>query len=346
MNAATIAAAAAINKDGGVGAAHQPLKVVTCSDAFDNSKGAACIATAVKDKVVAVVGGYLGACTGEYPALQTAQIPVVATWSCGQDGQEALNFPLWSGVLGSYAGAAYAAKDANKTKIGVLSASGSPYSKPVKAGADAAGIAYVGEVDVPALTTDYSSYVAQMKSLGADAVALGLGPTQAAQFMRAATQVGYKPSFIAPDGLINDTVLQSLGSVANGMLFVGPTAPATSDLPQAKQYNADIAAAKASGAIPKDTPSGETSVASWTATQAFRALVANLPTITSATVLAALEAGPTIKLGLTPDWHPTTTFPRTGPPFAYMSTWQNGQATSVGTNPVNISATFKATFGS
>jgi branched-chain amino acid transport system substrate-binding protein len=342
--AAATVAVDAINKGGGIGANQQPLDLTYCNDQFTSNGAAACARQAVDDGVVAVVGGFSNFGNVIFPVLESAGIPAIGFWpSSTVDFNSPMAYLTGAGVLGGYVGAGRAAKALGKKSIATaLAVAGNPSGDRVKAGAEESGIDYEGTIDAPFTTTDYAPIVSRLKDSGAEAVALAVGPTAVVSLITSASQLGYEPLWITPNGNLSLDNLDTLGPLAKGIGFTGSLPPAseTSGSKQLRRFTAQFAASAKKGTI-DDVPLGATGVSTWLAFEALKQVTADAQTIDRASLVSAMNAAKNIDLyGIIPSWTPTAAgpagFSRISNPFEYISEWNGKKYVLVQKKPFDL----------
>ncbi|HTE59869.1 MAG TPA: ABC transporter substrate-binding protein, partial [Solirubrobacteraceae bacterium] len=194
IEAATKAAADAINKSGGING--HPIEATFCNTKGDANGSTTCAREAVKEKVAAVVGDLDIFEPVSFPVLEKAKIPVVGQHPAGaeNDFKSEYSFPLQSGNGAGYAAFAYAAAKEGKKRFLIVTIDlpiAATQNAWAEAGAKDAGLEVLPQVKIPAEgVTDYTPYVQQAKSQNADAILIVQGNAGTQGVLKAADAVG------------------------------------------------------------------------------------------------------------------------------------------------------------
>jgi branched-chain amino acid transport system substrate-binding protein len=199
------------------------------------------------------------------------------------------------------------------------------------------GATLVGNVAVPAGTTDFQQFTLAMESKGAECTLLPLGENEAKQVLRAAQQLGGKMRFSASLGTFGEADLKAFGNFASLIYLNSYVPPATASqktFPILKEIIADLSA---SGKPELQRDQLKTSpVSSWIATYAFVKIIqdfGNPDDISRKAITAAMNKATNVDMfGLTPNWTPSgrvlaSTHPFYGPfggvsmPWYYQANW-------------------------
>jgi branched-chain amino acid transport system substrate-binding protein len=293
---AALAAEDAINAAGGVKG--RPLQVTFCDgqSPTDPNPSIQCTKSAISNSnVVAEVGDYSSFGDEITPLMHTAGLTDIAPVPIYASQMALSNsFPLMSTEAGL--GACLIDNGAKSAAIAYIDIPGS--SQQITFGnifLKPRGTSYAKAVPISLTVTDPTPQVTALSSYGG--VALGLAPTQVAQFVKAHASVA--PSQPMCDAYLSASVpstLQSLGSLANGMLIESGLPIITGDNPGVAVFKKQMAMYEPSAAL------DESALNSWLAVTAF-AQVANQSSgdITRASVLSDWQNLTTLQVdGLLP----------------------------------------------
>ena len=172
------------------------------------------------------------------------------------------------------------------------------------------GATLVGNVAVPAGTTDFQQFTLAMESKGAECTMLPLGENEAKQVLRAAQQLGGKMRFSASLGTFGEADLKAFGNFASLIYLNSYIPPATASqktFPILKEIIADLAA---SGKPELQADQLKTSpISSWIATYAFVKIIedfGNPDDVSRKAITAAMNKATNVDMfGLTPPWTPS-----------------------------------------
>jgi branched-chain amino acid transport system substrate-binding protein len=182
------------------------------------------------------------------------------------------------------------------------------------------GATLVGNVAVPAGTTDFQQFTLAMESKGAECTILPLGENEAKQVLRAAQQLGGKMRFSASLGTFGEADLKAFGNFASLIYLNSYIPPATASqktFPILKEIIADLSA---SGKPELQREQLKTSpMSSWLATYAFVKIIRDFGTpddISRKAITAAMNKATAVDMfGLTPPWTPSGRVLAVGHPF-------------------------------
>ncbi len=214
------AAAAAINRDGGV--AGRPIEVLECDAGNDPNQAAECGRQAVAEGVVAVVSA-LSTNAGEYlPILAENKIPAVGNVpAAAADFISEASFPIYGGLPSASAGlaAGLAAQGATAVSVARVDLAAAA-AIPAFAGAALAtqGLAVVNDVAVPAGAPDMAAYVASAMQGGTDGVVVGLFGQDATNFIIQLRQTDPEVH-IAATATDFAAVIEAVGDAADGIVI-------------------------------------------------------------------------------------------------------------------------------
>ena len=252
--AAANAAAAAINRDGGI--AGRELVVETCNDTDANAE-VACVRKAARDDALAFVGStfiFNSQAGGEILAKES--IASVAAQGSNQAEYAApINFPIYAPPFGILACPEQVTQASDAKRVSAI-AQDLPIQRELlttlQGVAGAAGVDYGGGVTVPTSQTDFAPAVQELSDLDAEAVVNVLAPTAQAPFYSAVRSVGgdFKAYCSGPTLYTTETLTQ-LGEQADE-IYVSSGLPPTSeefaqDNPVIQQFRDEMEAAADAG---------------------------------------------------------------------------------------------------
>jgi branched-chain amino acid transport system substrate-binding protein len=330
------AAIKAVNKAGGVHG--HPLKlVVDCDSKGDGNVANGCAQQAVKDGVVADVGGFNFAGN---PAgiLQSASVPMIGR-TPGFDPTEFKNtdeFPFFAVGETGMSDAVYAAvKYLHAKKISLISTApaSSLYFSTGEAEAKALGATVVNEVNA-APGSDLTSPVLTAEGNGAQAIA-AVSPI-VDQVIEAAKQNGVNLPIVSS---LQPSQVKELGSAGNGVYSVEPYQLPSAKLPGLEQMNRELNAYQSTG-IPRTV----FTLSGWLAVHMFADVANKLKVVNRKTVSAAFKRLKNQNAyGLIPNYTTSVkftglggSFPDIYSPWMYLQIDKNGtQVPELGGKPFN-----------
>lgn len=304
------AAALAINQAGGID--NHPVQIVTCDDTGTANGAAVCGRNAVSDGVIEVTNGSILS-TSFIGILQAANIPLVNNSTLNPpDFSSPVAFPLGATIQASYAAEAVTLIKAGFTKIGIArwdTSADLASTNAIKFAVGKAGGTVVSVPAVPLAATDYSPYIEQLKSAGANGVILLSGNNEIIGMLRGSPELGYSPKYAFPSGLLSASQQKSLEPAVNGVVqsasFPSPTDTA---LPGIKMFNDQMAAEKATG--DNDATIDTSSFGSWLSVQATAlALKGVSGPITGPVLLSTLQGLSSVDLFGLMTWTPSAQGP-------------------------------------
>jgi hypothetical protein len=338
------------NKQGGAGTQHARIEPVICDTHGDANGEVACARQMVDEGVAAVLGDLiLYNAAGVTDVLEQAQIPRIGlSASNPADFSSPIAYPVSAGPLGEIVGAVAGLDKVGDSKIALVqtetptASSLPPLLKPpfAKIGAEFLDPVLVGQGE-----TDYSTFVANVQSEGADAAVLLLSEQAAAQFVASTAQLqpGFRLSGLSPSFTID--VLRKYKDVTKGMVlansFPYPTANNVGRFPGLKTY---FGAMKAGGISLKELKTASLRI--WVAMLGFVRTSATLDTVTKETVLGALGTVQHLDMdGLIPAWTPSTPgyglFKRISNHFVYVMTF-DGKNVATKKTPIDVAQYFSS----
>lgn len=347
------AAATAFNKRGGLGANGNRIKAVVCDSHGDANGEVDCARKMVDDGVVATINNLVyNDPAGVEDVLTSAGIPQIGGGTIGTESKatQAVSFPLSTGIIGAYQADAVGFEARGKTKVVLVrtdAATGSGFRSFISPSFEAAGVEVVGDVPIATGSTEYSSYVAQIKRFDPDAVLLAIDDTAATQLMSAMTSLNYKVLLGGHPGTFTLSSLRKFKSLTKGTLlaesFPYPTLNNVKRFPGLKQFFADM---KASGkAILDPKKLQPTSFYPWIAMLGFVNATKSVDTFTKESVIQGLKDAQDVDLmGLAPPWTPSTPgfsfFGSVSNHFVYISRF-DGKNVVTDKKPIDISQYFE-----
>jgi ABC-type branched-subunit amino acid transport system substrate-binding protein len=277
------AAAAAVNAAGGIDG--RPIDVIVCSDELSADTARQCAQDAVDKGVVAVVGLQTTNEVTILPILEAAGIPAIGVSPFTEVGLTSpVSFPDTSGFVGQTLGMGLQLAEAGATTVsavvpGGLGGIATEVGDAVGLGATSAGAEYAGLVQIPAKSADLSPTIAAATEKGASVA--GFAGDQAA-FINAMRS-------LSPDSMIStfpfnltDSVIESAGAAAEGVMGVDGIVPPSADTPGTNQYREELAD------FDESLPTSTTGLHEWLAMWTFSRVVADLDTIDAASALEAM----------------------------------------------------------
>jgi branched-chain amino acid transport system substrate-binding protein len=335
--AGTQAAAAAINKAGGIKG--QQIEVGSCNTQSNANAATACARQAVSEGATAVLG-YLGTQSALIiPILAQANIPIVGSRSGGNpiDWTSPDNFPIAGGSANNYQAIPFAMKKLGKKRFFIIYQdvpSAATNAKNVLRAARIAKLPVVGSMVLPGATTDFAPYVQKLRDANPDSVTFINSPGVSGGLMRAAAALNVKPLWSHNAGSIGEPEAAQIGAPAEGML-IGSDLPSFRDTQYAgiKHFMADM---KAAGKDGDPVNLKVTGISTWLSVYAIKAVSKNVKgAVTNTSLLAGMRATkkPLNVEGFT-QWTPggkgPAALPRWVTMMDYWTTFRNGQSVSWG----------------
>jgi ABC-type branched-subunit amino acid transport system substrate-binding protein len=190
------------------------VQVITCDSKGTAGAAQSCERQAVQENVSAVIIGFKTTQTSEI--LNKAGIPVL-----GNAEPTVSNSFTAISSFASYAAMGVGLKKEGCEKLGILYLDGSDFLIDyIKKGFESQGGQEVARSAVPATAPDLTPAVAKITGSGAQCVALSLPPTQVAQAVTAIKQSGKKLQMAGISAVLTKQVLNSLGSLTDGLIIV------------------------------------------------------------------------------------------------------------------------------
>lgn len=227
---------------------------------------------------------------GVFQTLDREKIPIIGgLGTAPEERSVSTSFP----ISGSAPGYGYGAAD-------MLAKAGS--KSPVFFGCDNAACTDSGSlfttamedrgieartVTAPPSQPDYAAAAARVATDGTDGVFIACYPADLPKKVKALRQVGYTGPIATYSTLATQPTIAALGREADGLLIVGAVSPtAAADNPGIIQFTKDIEAA---GSQVPAAEMGDLGVSAWASVQLFAQLAERLDSITSESVLAAMN---------------------------------------------------------
>jgi branched-chain amino acid transport system substrate-binding protein len=290
------AAAAAYNAEGGLDG--RPIEVIACSDELNTDTARQCARDAVEQGVVAIVGLQTTNEVTILPILEAAGIPAVGVYPFTDVALTSpVSFPDVSGFVGQTLGMGLQLADAGAENVsavvpGGLGGIATEVGDAVAAGATAGGAQFTGLVQIPAKSSDLSPAIASATADGASVAGFASDEASFINAMRS----------LAPDAMIStfpfnltDSVIESAGEAAEGVLAVDGLVPPTADTEGTARYLDELEAYDASLAA------STTGLHEWLAMWTFQRVIADLDTVDAASIMAAMETIENLDMaGITP----------------------------------------------
>ena len=234
-----------VNAHGGING--HPLHVTVCNDKNDANAAADCARQAVSEHAVAVLGSFSLGSGQVLPILKPAGIPWLGGYALDpSEYTSTLSYPIVAGPLAFLASGVLAGKDANCTKIAIISLdipAGTGLIPFIKQGVASQKKTVDMTVPVPVTTTDFSSIVASAKSATCTVMSLPDGLIQA--YLGKAKSLGIKQRIYAPAGAMASGTIKAFADQIEGSgepsSFVVSSDPAWATFDEAvKDAGADV----------------------------------------------------------------------------------------------------------
>jgi ABC-type branched-subunit amino acid transport system substrate-binding protein len=337
------AATADINRHGGING--HKLVDVWCDEANEATLAETCARQAVSDDAVATVGAHESFAALTFPIYQAASISMIGLYpaSVSPDVTSSISFPFFAGGEGSSEAGVLALKKQGITKIGVLAlqtTSGLGNEKALEPYIAKAGSKFVGSVFFPPSATDFTPYVEQLHSDGAQGVLMVSSGTEDAQILQAADSLNINDITWAAVANVTESNLANV-SASTKMVLPAPYPPFRSS----KKYSGiakwltDLKAVHAPSG-PQYTSS--IGLNSWLAVMAFSKIAAKIRgPITAQSVTAALQSQKkAIDLYGIVSWQPNKSGPSSSPRAAngdyYEEVLRHGQLQLESSQRINV----------
>lgn len=277
--------------------------IETCDSKGTVGAYVTCEHKAVSDNVAAVIQGFVTAQDQSY--LTKAKVPVLDTTSAN----EANGYPV-SESFSLYTALGVGLAKTGCTKLGTIYLDGSGFLIDyIKQGFEASGGKEVARAPVAANAADLAPAVAKLTGAGAQCVAVSDTPTGAAQALTALKQSGKTLTIGGISAIFSQQLIDSLGSLTNGLLVVDSIQNPGDTSPGIQQVAADEHSQDSGAKVT------EQAVTAWVSA---RLVAAALPAVqgavTPTSMTTALDGLRNVDLdGVIPPW---SSIPLTNPIFA------------------------------
>jgi ABC-type branched-subunit amino acid transport system substrate-binding protein len=320
--AAAAAAALTLNEHGGVNG--KKVKLIFCNTGSTNTpnQAIACVQELIRDKVVAVVGSEPSGPAAEIiTLLQNAHIPMIdmlASAGLADNSPQVFRFGQNATTI---AGATLLAQQVLHSKRVVddsvsLNAGPGPfwYSLEKKVQDKMVGQTLVGNVDVPIGTASFDSIAAEIVKPKPDTVISSQPPGYQIPLVNAVEGLGLHPNWVMIGDATREGDLAQFGAAAS-RVWVAQDAPPVSAatqypklFPGMVQYVQSLKKLSASGGYDSSIADVQSSsTRSYAATIMVAKLAGTLPTLTGASLTAALDKAHGLTSGgIMPPWTPNT----------------------------------------
>jgi ABC-type branched-subunit amino acid transport system substrate-binding protein len=344
---ALLAAVAAFNKRGGVGANGARLQAEVCDTRGDANGETDCARKMVDDGVVATLNDLTyNNPAGVVDILENAGIPRIGVG--GTDISEfgsSVSYPVSAGVIAAYLGTAVGFKQDGAKDVCLIrtdAPTGATFKGFLQPSFTAIGIDIICDVAVATGATDYAPYIAELQREDPDAVLISHSDSVTTQLIGAMQQLNAKLPLGGNPGSFTPETLKKYSDITKGTVladsFPYPSQANVKNFPGLKQYFADM---KASGKSSLSTANLKTTYFSpWISTLAFVEVTKNLDSFTPATVVEALKTAQNVDLlGLIPPWTPSTpgfsVFTSSSNHYVYVSRF-NGKTVVTEKQPIDV----------
>jgi ABC-type branched-subunit amino acid transport system substrate-binding protein len=337
------AATADINRRGGING--HKLDLTFCDVAAQSTLAENCAREAVSDHVVATVGSHESFSALTFPIYKAAGIPMIGLYpsSPTPDLTSSISYPFFAGTSASLEASVLAMKEQGITKIGIAaiqSTAGTSAEAQLEPFISRVGSKFVGSVGLSPSATDFTPYVEQLHSEGAQGVLMVTSSAEDASLFSAAASLGV--SGITWAGLPNLTeqdLANTSGSTKLIVLSPYPPFRSAKQYPGIAQWLADLKANHAPNGVQYEAPEG---LNAWLAVMAFAQIVKTIHgPITTQSVTAALHRQTKgIDLYGLVNWQPDKSGPSLAPRVAngnfYEVVFRHGQLQLESSKPFNV----------
>jgi branched-chain amino acid transport system substrate-binding protein len=241
LRVATEAAFNYVSKDLG-GANGHPIDLVNCVVDGSPESAQKCANEMVQKKVVAVLNGINFSGPSAYEVVTAAGIPyVTAAPIQGTDFSGPNTFALLGSSPAQFTGEAKFLLDKGVKKVSIIvndTPSGLAGADILTKALAAGGVTDVTRVKESPTATDFTGAVTQAAKGDPDAISVLFVAPACGQVVQAAKSLGVKAELVLTTGCLSPTVLDSLGSAAEGVNFIQEllNSVAHPDDPQVKIY--------------------------------------------------------------------------------------------------------------
>jgi ABC-type branched-subunit amino acid transport system substrate-binding protein len=304
--AGALAAAAAINRSGGIGG--REVEVIVCSDELNPEVARQCVRKAIDKGVVAVVGLQTFNETTILPILEAKGIPAIGVYPFTRVGlTNPVSFPDSPGFIGQTIGMGLQLAEVKAPLVRVVVPGGmgsvsSELSDSVRMGVVAGRTAFGGLVQIPAKSLDLSPVVVAATEDNASVAGLAVdqaGFIRTMRILAPRVNVTTFPFNLTPD------VLRSAGAYAEGVMSVEGFVPPSAETPGTKQFRADL---RQFDSAMKPSATG---LHEWLAVQTFAKVARSLDVVSALKMSAAMNGVRDLDMGgITPPYSSISRDPR------------------------------------
>jgi len=332
-----------INAKGGVNG--HKFELIVCNDNNDPNTAVGCARRAVKEKVVALVGGFSGFEPQVLPILERAGIPWVGNTAVQNSTSKIYYMLGGEGAALAFAMAGALSDPARGcTQISAV-AENSPSSKAAvqlfQLGVDAAG----GKNGKPAYsaeaTADWGPAVAAAIDNGSNCLGLLGSPQNTPKIITAVKQSGEDVTTIVPQSLFPDQSVAAMGKAANGVILTSGYLPFTADSPTVRNLK------KLAQKKMKDVPLDGVLMSTYASVNVVAEAAKNLDDVTPKSLTGALQDLKGYDTGLGPvvdftQGNPTKLFSRIFNTKVFLLEAENGKTVLAQPKPLDTKSAFDA----
>jgi branched-chain amino acid transport system substrate-binding protein len=302
------AAAKAINKAGGIQG--HPVQVIVCDDMSDPNTAEACARTAVADHVLAVVGANTLFGDNYMSIITPAGIPSIGdSPNSASESTSPLSFPVDAGSLVTVGSLGYVLGSQGAKKIVSLypdNAEAKFLNTYIGDGVAQKGGHLISSIPIPTDAVDMSTYASIVSSSGATGIASFIGGTQLVALLKDLHQTGSNLTVSQPVSELTTTQQEQAASIDSKVYFVGNTYPdGDNSVSGIRQFNNEVNALG-----DHTTNRTELVIAPWAAMHIVADIAQKLPTIDSASLVAAMKSAGTINFSPMPPFNWAQTSPQ------------------------------------
>lgn len=346
--AAAKASVRQVNGEGGIDGHEVSLDF--CNESLNPNNASACARKMVSDHVMAMVDDGVATAEAQVNAiLKAAGIPQVGTQTfsgaSATDSNNYLALEEDSAIAGEIQ---YAVKSGDKriAMVVLQSPITDTYIPLAKGISSQLGGQFVGKVDVPQTFADLSTQAAALMAMKPQAILFEASPASALAISKTLVQLGYTGKFFTDGNQLNQSQVESLGSVANHQYFVSQFPPVTqTSVKGVSEFRAAIKAEKAAGDSAADTstqlPSNEDE-AVWADVKLVQNIAKAAKATTSVEFKKAIDKAKNVSTdGMLPPVTPNATnaspvIARMANPDMYDFYWSNGGVHLASSKPSSV----------
>ncbi len=211
------------------------LKVTTIDDASTSAGAAAAFGVFFRDGVLAIMGPTLSSVALEVdPFAQGARMPVLGISNTAPGITERGTFIFRPPLTDQFTlprVVRTVARSSLQPKTAITIVGSDAYSLsvvPILTGAiTAASMSLTAEISVPAGTTDFAPFAAQVKAADPDLVAVAAFPAEGIPLLKALRAAGYRKKIIGTDAFTTQEIITGAGAAANGVIVGSAWSAAT-----------------------------------------------------------------------------------------------------------------------